>query len=289
MPSRLRTRLQNRVKRALAAKGYQLQRLKPLDVRDSLESPRDLLLKNATVLRWSLLVNVPVSRFRSSIGVALDEQHPFVATLAEGPSETYEGSLLEAYYQRCQPGSAIEVLGVPTEMAPGFTGLPPAAFVMPWHSSEPNSILRDRGIWMKADGAQYGRQLTIDDGLGEFGPVTRDKGVMEVERLSSLYDSISRLGFQRPVRGGKDINGWLLTEERGNWCIVVRGGQHRVSVAAVLGCSSVPVSLQDAPIKREEVMYWPQVVAGRITREGALAVFDRIMRGNPPPACRLPR
>ena len=288
MPVGLPARVRTAVRRVLMSRGYRLQRVAPHDARGSEESPRDLVLRHAATLRRDLLVEVPVARCRSATGVALDERHPFVATLTGGPPISFEGSALEVYYRHCQPASVAEVLGVPERQAPGLASLLPTAFVMPWHDPEPEALQRLRAQWMAEEAARCGRDLTVRDGLSLFGPVSREKGEMEVERLTRLYRSMEESGFRR--HGGReDIEGWVLTEGTGAWCLLVRAGQHRVSVAAALGHASVPVRLRHAPVERETVMRWPQVRAGRITPAGALAVFDRVMRGDPPSALQFSR
>lgn len=287
MISGLKTLARQQLHRLLAAQGFRLQRMAPPEATGDDKSPRDRLLQHAAELPRGLVVMVPIGRCRASTGIAFDERHPFVAALADGPPDSYVGSRLEAYYRRCQPATATDVLGVPDAQAPGFAGLPPSAFVVPWHEADPETMLEHRSRWMEEEAAQAGRALTIEDGHSLFGPVSHSKGALEMERLAHLYRSMEREGFRRYGTVGENVQGWLLTESGGDWRFLVRPGQHRVSVAAALGIPSVPVWLRYAPILREAVAYWPQVSAGRISREAALDVFDRIMEGEPAPALRF--
>jgi hypothetical protein len=289
MRSDLRARIRRLVQRALTSQGYQLQRVTPFDLRDSEESPRDLMLKYASPLRRSLLIEVPISRCRSMIGRALDERHPFVATLKEGPPYSYSGSVLEAYYRQFQPTSVAEALGVSEEQAPGFAELPADAFVFPWQAEDPMARREGRRGWVENHAINYGYELSASDGIGSFGPASVGKGDLEVERLSRLYHSMTQSGFLRSDGPDGDVTGRFLMDEIGNWYVEVKSGQHRIAVAAALDIPAVPVRITLPPVKREEVGYWFQVRAGRITREGALAVFDRIMAGDPPPSCQFAR
>lgn len=287
MLSHLRARVRNALHHFIRNQGYQIQPLTPLDLRNASTSPRDLILEHASVLRQSLLLNVPVFRCRSELGTRLDERHPFVITLADGAPEGYVGSTLESYYQQCQPSSATEVLDIPREEAPGFAALHPHAYVMPWSSSSPKVLQQQRARWMEEHATRNGYRLDMSDGYIHYGPVSVGKGELELERLRTLYHSVSRQGFRRSDEHDGDIVGRFLLEVGGDWCFLIRSGQHRIAVAAALGIASVPVRVVDRPIKREEVEYWPQVVAERISSKGALAVFDRVMRGDPPRSCQF--
>lgn len=287
MLSSLRENFHRYVQDALALKGYQLQRITPFDLRLTEESPRDILLSHAGILRRSLLVEVPLTHCRSALGVAPDERHPFVATLTNGVPKSYEGSELEDYYRECRPATAAEALGVPPDEAPGYSNASPFSYLMPWYGTNPEHTATRRGQRMAEEAAEHGFELS-SGGLTHFGPVAHAKGALEVERLRKLYHSMSEVGFVRSDAKGDDVTGALLTDSSGRWCVYIGCGQHRVAIAAVLGFNSIPVRIESPPVKREEVSYWPQVVRGRITPEAALTVFERVMAGDPPQVCQLP-
>jgi hypothetical protein len=210
-----------------------------------------------------------------------------VATLADGPPASYSGSVLEAYYRQCQPASAAEALGLLDDQARGFAGVPVHARVLPWQGYKLEDVVEMRKASARTDAVQYDYQLAMDDGNKMYGPVSSAKGELEVLRLTRLYEMMSLHGYQRHDGSDGDVTGSVLTEAGGEWCCRIGSGQHRIAVAAALGLASIPVRIKHVPVKREEVMYWPQVAEGRITPEGALAVFDRTMRGDPPPACQF--
>lgn len=287
MLNKIRASVRTGLRRALLARGYSLERTAPLDARWNGESPRELVLKRGAVSNRSILMNVPIARCRSSIGSGIDSQHPFVAAIAGGVDDSVSKPTLQAYYQQCQPASAIEVLGVSEGQAPGLSGFSAHAFVMPWNHRDPGDMLDVRDGYVREDIGRYSTELGIEHGWHMFGPVSEERSIIECNRLRELVKSIKNNGFIRHDGVDGDIRGRLFTEEGGDWCIVVGRGQHRIAVVKALGMVSVPVRIGHIPVKREEVMYWPQVAEGRITPEGALAVFDRTMRGDPPLACQF--
>jgi hypothetical protein len=284
-------RLGRRVNRILGRYGFSVQRVTLRECRSSASSPRDILVNARSLLKPNVLVEVPTAQCRNVFGFTFSEKHPFVATLRSGPPAEYCGSVLEAYHDAFQPRTAPEVLGLSPFEAPGFVGLPASACVMPWESGDPSQAAARLDHFMRQDARQYGLDLSLADGRAGHGPVSQVKGELEVTRLRAVWDSMSRHGYLRCdlSRDGSagDVTGTLLTNAQGGWCVIVANGHHRTAVAAALGISPIPIRFGRVPVKREEVEYWPQVVAGRITRAGALALFDRIMRGDPPPSCQF--
>lgn len=280
--------LLHRIQGVLGRHGYRFQRISPLDLRLSEKSPPELVFQHSKNLFRSLLVEVPLARCRSSLGVAPDERHAFVSTLIDGVPNTYEGSKLECYYRHCRPSTAAEVLGISPSDAPGFSQISPLSYLMPWYGGQPLEILARREIRMVEEAAEFGFDLANSDGLTHFGPVSPEKGALEIRRLGKLYRSMKEQGFIRSDAERGDVSGALLTDSTGAWCVYVGYGQHRIAVAAALGLKFIPIRIGSPAVKREEVMYWHQVLEKRITPDGALAVFDRVMSGEPPPSCRLP-
>ena len=262
----------------LSVLGLSVTRRRPVDTRRWGEAP-EVALRMAVRFSRPLLVDVPIVRFRS-MGMTVGDGHPFVDTLKSGEVLAFEGSPLEAYYAAFRPQSACDVLGVHEVDAPGLAGLPPTAFVAPWQDGDPSVLPAIRDECARSESAAHGFDLGIADGWSAYGPVSPLKGRLEVQRLHSLRQSIRTNGYVRSDDGDGDLEGWMLTTARGEWCLQITRGQHRLAVASVLGFESLPVRLYFAPVKREEHMYWPQVAQGRIRPEAAIAVFDRVMAGH---------
>ena|SRR5690625_4360248 len=152
------------LKKSLAKRGFEVRRTAPLDLRDTVESIPELLVAKSRQLPHGVLVEVPLERCRNGRGTAFDDRNPFVVALQEGPPRRYDGSLLEKYYDAFRPVSAADVLGLTDDEAPGFAELPPAAYVMPWLSTEPMALYEKREAWTERESAAYGRSLSAKDG-----------------------------------------------------------------------------------------------------------------------------
>jgi hypothetical protein len=217
------------------------------------------------------------------IGRSLSDRHPFVATVIDGSLGRYAGSPLEEYYRRFQPVTAAEAIGLSPERAPGLADRPNAAYVMPWSDSDPLERLKKVQKWAIKEARQYGVNLDHHHGYSAFGPVSLEKGELEIMRLRNLCQSMLRSGYLRDDSANGDVGGRLLVGQDDEiWCINIDGGQHRVAVAAALGMTRIPMRISLVPIKSEEVESWQQVRNGVFTTDGALELFDRIMDGRPP-------
>ena len=274
----IRGRIGRVVRGQVRKRGYEIKKRGPIDIRTR-EHPVAATLRAASMTRVTMVSEVALKRCRAETGLTVDDRHPFVATLKRGPLTGFGGSVLSLYYEGFQPITALEVLGVDGDEAPGFVGLPATAYVVPWHGVTPSAALDRRRRWMQSEAEAWGRALTLDDGVSLFGPVSPEKGALEIERLKGIYGSIRQDGYQRSNEAGGDVEGWILTRAEGDWCFLIRAGQHRSAAAAAAGITRIPIRLRHAAVKREDVMYWPQVSRGLIKPEAALRVFDRYMRG----------
>ena len=273
------TRLVASARRLVRAAGFDVVRAGPVDAREDPRPASEIALEASRRLPKSVLVAVPTSTCRSGAGHALDTDHPIVAAFGAGVPTSYEASGFPAYYASYRFATACGVMGAPEVEAPGFAGLPAAAFMRPWVAGDPATMLHERALGMEADARQYGETLSIEDGMSLFGPVTRAKGEFEMRRFARVYESIRTGGYRRTAWNDGDITAWLLVRSGGAWCVQVNTGQHRAIAGAALGMESLPIRLPQAPVRREDVEYWPQVAAGRITAEAALGMFDRVMAG----------
>ncbi len=278
---KLLSRLERYCARQLSKRGLKVKRPDPIDLRPQEPDPKAWLLQESRQLYQPTVLEVPLERARSTLGASFDASHPFVATVHQ-PAASLEDTPLFRHFQAFQPTSAAEALGVPPDGLPGFTGLSPLAFLMPWQAQAPTEIVEMRREWMEEQARRQGLALQARDGFNHFGPASAKKLQLEVDRLVRLQRSIAARGLTRHAGRDGDITGWLLIQEDGTWCVQVISGQHRTAVAAALGHSTLPVRFSHAPIKREEVAYWPQVSSGRMTPNAALAIFDRVMQGRCP-------
>ena len=240
------------------------------------------LVRLTAPLDRGYLLDVPVGRLRSSLGIRLfGGHHPYMVAAAAA-TETEQRDHLRDAYSRFQPRTAADVLGVTAAQAPAFADAVPLGFLMPWELGDPETRVRERTAWYEQEARDFGEALTIAEGANLFGPVSEAKLTLELHRLSALRASIAEAGYHRHDGDDGDVEGWMLTTHEGAWRVVVSRGQHRAASVAALGLPTLPVRITHQPIKRDDAPYWPQVQAGRITTEGARAVFDRVMRGDPP-------
>lgn len=115
-------------------------------------------------------------------------------------------------------------------------------------------------------------------GVQQYGPVSTAKITLEANRLDAVLDSIKQKGFLS--RYGF-VRGYLLEKCSGNYKFVVTGGQHRMAALAFLGEKKVSVVFQPQwprVIKRSDVHKWPHVLAGNVSHEDALRIFDSYFR-----------
>jgi hypothetical protein len=272
------------VKRVLAGRGYRLVRTSPLPV--STQDPLQAVTLAATHRPVVLLV--APRRIRGLHWFPCDHRHPFVAGLVAYHKEgvrRYEPSPLRAFYDEYQPPNAASSLGLSDGEAPELAAWPPQAQAWPWNRNPPEDCLARHEETERDEARQHGIRFRNGDGSKFFGPISPTIGQLQLDRLIAVYRSIQAHGWRRHDGKGGDAAGRLLVEEGGNWCIQLWTGQHRVAAAVAAGLTAIPVRVEGVPIRRSEVDRWPQVVAGRIRREAALAVFDRVLAGQ---SFRLP-
>jgi hypothetical protein len=265
-----------------AALGSRGQRAR-IDVQESSDVVSTLLVAKA-VLQRPIVVMVPISRLRDGIGRSFGSNHPFLRALSED-ADGLEPASLSEYYSRCICRTATEVLDLSEAVAPGLRGLPAAAFVMPWHRIDPIAIAERRDRLIRDAGRRHGIELSIADGQNLFGPVSEQKLRLEYKRLTMLRRSMAKLGYRRGDGWDGDISGELLVDSDGCWCIRIRWGLHRAAVAAHLGRDDLPIRFENPPVVGTSAALWPQVRAGRLKVDGALAVLDRFIKGEAPMAC----
>lgn len=108
-----------------------------------------------------------------------------------------------------------------------------------------------------------------------YGPCPHDYCAKEVKRTGRLLHSIKQHGYSTAIQRDA-IRGYILQAEGGRSRFVVKGGQHRVAVLAVLGIEEVMVEWQpgwNQVIRETDVDIWPHVAAGHISSRVALQVF----------------
>lgn len=252
------------------------------DLREVTENPVEALYVSRAP---SFVINVPLGRCRgfgvspSNLGTV---GNPFVRAtrhIMETGCDDFATSPLADYYNGFQPASAAAVLGLANGSR--MADYPPLAAVLPWHVSTP----AERHKLMRGSIEQYWRRhgidLNADDGVTEYGPVSLKKGAREITRLLDVYKSISAQGFRRDH--GDLYATLLIGSDDGEWACQITDGIHRVAVMVALGYSCAPVRViaegTMSAVRRADVNAWPHVRSGLLSRDEALAVFDKLLRG----------
>lgn len=208
--------------------------------------------------------------------------HPLVQTLEEyatDPDLTYEQSTLARVHERFQPATLQELLldGVTVDLPP-LHRLPAlrSLFRYIW-SVSPRDLRHPRVATGELRGHDY------------FGPVTRERGRRQFERLLRAYHSIRSNGF-RPS-GSHPIRGYFLADDDGRRRFVVGLGNHRVAVLRHLGAETFPASLQlthPAVVHHRDLDLWTTRRGGVFAPETAEALFSRMLHEDGrAKACRL--
>jgi hypothetical protein len=241
---------------------------------------------------WRTVVQpIDLARMRlSRIGLPVDgDRNPFVRTVWQhhnGSVSTYSGSALEAYYRSWEPTTVSELLGLCPDAGP-VADHPPASAAVPWMADagviDPAVRLAYADRWARIESARAGRELELVHGHKMFGPVSDELGELEFGRYAGLGDSIAATGFV-PEMDGEYVGVQILVDG-GDWAALTTGpGLHRVVAAAALGVDPLVVAIDKHPrvVARADVDRWPGVCCGLYSRRAALALFDRILAGEPP-------
>lgn len=209
---------------------------------------------------------------------------PCVAALIEyvaQDSESYETSFLKKYYSAFQPKNASHII-LDDSLSPSvLSQFSPWAFVPPWENQSPTESEASLRGHIYKDNKRAGRtNIELEEGHHYFGPVSTEKGRLEFNRLTSVYESIAQIGYKRQGNWDGDIGGVLL--RRGDeYRVLVDHGGHRLAAVAALGYESIPVRIvRPTIIEARDVDHWPQVESGVYTREEALTYFHYLFDFN---------
>ena len=185
-------------------------------------------------------------------------------------------NILSKYYSMVQPASALEIVDLNHDEAPGLVGIPLHGWVMPWSERSIEDTAAHRRICLEEEGFANGMRVSISDGATLFGPVTEKKLSLETTRVTNLAVSMKAKSLQSSVTHPIEVIGLRRgTEYR--WFVVQ--GQHRLAACAAFDIAEVNVRVVII-IRREDAEFWPHVATKTFTVAGALKCFDRLFVGN---------
>jgi hypothetical protein len=265
--------------------GWRLARAAPLDLRGETDDP---IAAGYLADGRAFVIDVAMDRCRRGWGAvcfALGQGSldPIVRTARAHVRDSctaFEGSPLARYYEHFQPKTAAEVLGL--DASDPFNEMSPLAVQMPWSVTV---SLETRRAMIRKENRGHGVSLDAEHGWYGFGPVSTQKGCLEMSRLARICGSIRKHGFRRRDNMDGDIRATALIGDKG-WVCWIGSGHHRIAALSALGYARVPIRFMSGGfgplVRRADVDAWPQVRNGLYTRGQALVVFDRILEGRPP-------
>jgi hypothetical protein len=214
-------------------------------------------------------------------GYTTEKWHPFVETLREyklGKCSSYEKSILKKYYRIHKPKSAADAYPGFENAPDAFHDYPPHRYrLLPWSTETPCDVDNRVRYWTRKDNEEHGHpNLTLSsDGNKSHGPVSTEKGRMEFERLTSVFDNINdkgydtRLGYPH-LRIIKRDNEYLLNPVR---------GKHRTAAMAALGYKKIPaMCYRPSAVDTSIVKYWPQVRKNVWKKDEAISYVNYLFK-----------
>lgn len=235
-------------------------------------------------LRGAAVFDIPISQMRAFhlLGLPLTTAvHPYVRAFSQAQSQSSDKreilkSVLKDYYNRVQPETALQVLQLSADLAPGFADVPAIGALLPWSEKGVKATINGRRMAMEMAGFQYGRKITVEDGLTTMGPVTLAKLELETDRLDTILKSVMQRGFISD--DNKNPLKVVGLRRDGEYRWLIEEGQHRLAMAATQDIRFVP-AIVTALVRYEDAAFWPQVVDGLFTTKGGQNLFDRLFKG----------
>jgi len=226
----------------------------------------------------------PIKDTRMQNGLSYSPRgwHPFVATLREcaaGESTGYEGSILERFYARYQPGHAAEAVAGFGQTPEAYADHPAHVYrLAPWLSRTPEEADQVVRSWSKGDSIEHGgpkQGWTLDgDGYPYHGPVSLRKGQLEYERLVRIWTRLREVGYDRSMGDAKFV---MLRRGDEHRFLSTGGGSHRTAAMSALGHDTIPAAFLTAHVVDIEMAgSWPQVRCGLWTEEEARAYVNHL-------------
>ncbi len=212
--------------------------------------------------------------------------NPFVNTVTdyiENGSISYSGSKLEEFYNTCKPKNVADLFNLNRKLHNDLVQLPATFFVFPWENADMEGKKKYYEKSVKAETKLRGKELSLGHGRGCFGPVSKERGELEVKTLVKLTKSIIRKGYLRGNKFDEDISASVLVNDS-DYKYLISGGSHRAFVLSAIDYKLAPIRVLPrcvpAFIYRNEADWWPNVKSGLYTKNQALKIFDSIFKGD---------
>jgi len=197
---------------------------------------------------------------------------------------TYSDSELESFYNNYQPPNLAEMFQLEGKLHDDLVRLPADWVVFPWENGKMENKVHFLEKLVRYETKSRGRELSLGDGYGLVGPISRARGELEISTLINLIESIKANGYRRGDGDFEDIKASVLIDGT-DYKYFIKDGIHRLVVLSALGYETAPVRVLPttvpAFIYRNEVEFWPNVRRGLYTESQALKIFDTIFDRSP--------
>jgi hypothetical protein len=265
-----------RIERLFALLGYKLVIRKAVILPPkpivSLETPTDAIYHIGPVV-----FEVPIAKCcnHTLFSYAPDGWNPFIESLRDYACKrhiTYEGSVLNRYYEKFQPKTHFERYLVGADKDRDLPQCRLRRLLVGVHQL--------RLPWQPASPGGQGTQHRPPGGVPGYGPVSDVRGRREFSRLTSVYESIKRRGYKPGGERDGEIMGYFLRRP-GDYRFVLRDGLHRMAALSVLGYEQARVTFRpDHPhtIDLTDLDNWPQVRSGLLEPQVAEMIFLEFFR-----------
>ncbi|HRP31779.1 MAG TPA: hypothetical protein PKV73_07805 [Agriterribacter sp.] len=272
------------IRNFLGKAGLQIRKSVIINLRDQNVHPIDFVYLNDKRERASaILLNIPIATCRTQIWNTLEqEKNPFVKTLGEYANNkalSYHNSVMNVYYQKYTPKNAAQVVRLPGNEI--LKTIPAMGYILPWENSTVEEILKIRERDALKENTQAGQKFPLSYGYTDFGPVKDEKGIIEFNRLVTIYNNIKQLGFmEKPYLSDGGIKGYFLVNTDNDWCFIIKSGKHRAYALSALGYQHIPVIVDNycGIIQREsDCHFWPQVKSGIFSEHEARFFANNIL------------
>lgn len=259
--------------------GYRIEKIIKKKVIDTSlsKSPLAALLNESESVE--LVFNIPMEYIRSWGGRKLAPQiNPFINIMLDIKKSdcpiAYKESVLYKYAEDRHCKSASDVLGVNVDY---FSRLSPDLAVFPWDIVNPEDKKMNQISTLQKELKVYFPNSSNLDRVIDL----EVRGEAEIRRIKTIFNSLSRNGYDSRARDFHHIEGQLLIANDKKWVVLIRQGEHRVAALFALGYTTVPILIKKQNIVREsDVEYWWQVTQNRINEKDALEIFRRIVTGD---------
>lgn len=216
---------------------------------------------DATFGDFNKIYNIPVDKLFHYGGQCFNSpEQPFYNYLHYGENS------FEKYYQNFQPRNCLEAHKVAINIK--YPKHQNSNFTLPWHNE---TAVKPKG--------EIG--LSIDHGHSAYGPISKKKLKLEIDRIKTCLQSLKKHGYiqwQLFPRIDSDVpNGYMLKKISGEYSFHIVSGKHRVACMIYLGWKNIPIKFNvslSRIVLEEDCAKWPGVMNGCYNKREAIDIFN---------------